>query len=119
MTCAKSNSKKPTQKQGSASELYCERSEQVLTDPESIRLVQIFRDAEQLKNDIEAFRRDHPTGCKCLTCWYLAENHSSHPDISDYLIALHAIIASSSAAHEDLPGNPRPPFVPTGKEATK
>lgn len=100
---------------GKIRQMTVQEAREAHSDPESIRLVNIVRKAQLLACDIAAFRRDHPESCKCRTCRYLAFRQYSHPTITDYLVALHAIIASASAAHEDLPGDPRPPVVATGK----
>lgn len=80
-----------------------EEYKQLLSDPEAFRLVSLFRVAEHLSEDIEAYWRDHPERCACLVCRSLRANKAARPTCSDYLIAIHAVICSATATHDELP----------------
>lgn len=77
------------------------------THPEAVRLVNLFIVAEKLSEDIAAYWRDHPASCACIVCRFLRENKASRPTCSDYLIALHAIVRSATATHDELPFLPQ------------
>lgn len=72
-------------------------------DAEVNRLALLWGSAQRLGERIHRWRRDHPPGHRCRCCTELRESETGGLTVMDFLVAMEAVIWSSSACNAERP----------------